>query len=312
MITTAASEPTIPSRQTTHVFRRLLPYLRPHARTIALGMALLLLAVPASNFHPLAWRHIVDVVVGQRRVDQLLPWLALMLGVQLLASVLEAYRGILLERVGQRLVFDLRNAVYAKLQRQSLAYLHEHRTGDLIARTMSDVDVLQDVAIQGIDAIVSNSLSFLYVAGVLIALNVKLGIATLLPIFIVFFLTRYFNARVKAIYREQRDRLGEINARLQENLLGMTLIKAFAKEPYEQGRFRRTTEGYLKTSFRAIQARNTFFPAVRFVGFFSNIVSISYGAWLTLHGQFSVGGLVAYRGYWWPLFAPINQLATVN
>ena len=58
--------------------------------------------------------------------------------------------------------------------------------------------------------------------------------------------------------------------------------------------------------------RNTFFPLVRFVGFFSNIISIGYGAYLTLHGQFTVGGLVAYRGYWWQLFAPINQLATIN
>src|ERR687894_774494 len=64
--------------------------------------------------------------------------------------------------------------------------------------------------------------------------------------------------------------------------------------------------------FQAINARTLFFPAVGFVGFFSNILSIGYGAWLVLHGQFTVGGLVAYRGYWWPLFAPINQLATIN
>ncbi|HLJ55819.1 MAG TPA: ABC transporter ATP-binding protein, partial [Chthonomonadaceae bacterium] len=116
----------------------------------------------------------------------------------------------------------------------------------------------------------------------------------------------------KSIYRESRDRLGEVNARLQENLNGLALIKAFAKERSESARFGVTARRYLETNFRAILARNLFFPAVRFVGFFSNIISIGYGAWLTLHGQFTVGGLVAYRGYWWQLFQPINQLATIN
>lgn len=294
------------------VFRRLLPYLRPHKRAIGLGLLLLLVATPAGSFHPLVWRYIVDEVLIKRRHDMLVPALVAMFAAQGLASVLEAWRSILLERVGQRLVRDLRNDVYHKLQGQSLAYLNENRLGDLVSRTMSDVDVLQDVAIQGIDSVISNCLGFLYVAGVLLWLSPKLGLATLLPIVFVFFLTRYFNLKVKVIYKEARERLGEINARLQENLSGMTLIKAFAKERYEDARFQETTERQLQTSYQVIRARNTFFPAVRFVGFFSNIISVGYGAWLTMHGQFTIGGLLAYRGYWWPLFQPINSLATIN
>src|SRR5262249_14508252 len=159
-----------------------------------------------------------------------------------LGSLLDACKSVILERVGQRFVFDLRSAVYDKLQRQSLAYFSEHRTGDLISRAMSDVDVLQEVAFQSIDSVVGNTLSFLVVARILLSLNWQLGLITLLPIGAVFFLTRYFNVQVKALYRETRDRLGEINARLQENLTGLTLIKAFAKERYEAGRFRAVAE----------------------------------------------------------------------
>src|SRR5262249_52114608 len=162
------------------------------------------------------------------------------------------------------------------------------------------------------DGVIGNLLSFLVVAGILIGLNWKLGLVTLLPIVAVFFLTRFFNARVKAIYRQPRARLGEGNARLQENLTGLTLIKAFAKERYEYGRFRAVAREYLRANFRAITARNTFFPAVRFIGFFSNILSIGYGGWLVLHGEFTIGGLLAYRGYWWQLFSPVNSLATIN
>lgn len=294
------------------VFRRLLPYLRPYRAKIALGVTLLLIATPLGSAHPLIWKYIVDVVIAKHHTEKLLWALGAMFVIQGLATLLDAWKSVILERVGQQFVFDLRNAVYQKLQRQSLSYLQENRTGDLIARAMGDVDVLQEVAFQSIDSVIGNTLSFLVVAGILLSLSWKLGLVTLLPIAAVFFLTRLFNTRVKALYREARDRLGEVNARLQENLTGLTLIKAFAKERYETGRFRDVAERYMRTNFRAILARNTFFPAVRFIGFFSNILSVGYGAWLVLHGQFTVGGLVAYRGYWWQLFAPINSLATIN
>ncbi|MDF2439050.1 MAG: ATP-binding cassette, subfamily bacterial MsbA [Abditibacteriota bacterium] len=294
------------------IFRRLLPYLKPYTRTIVFGLLLLVISIPAGNFHPLVWAYIVDEVIGKQRTDMLLPAIATMFGVQAVGTVLGAWRGNLLEKVGQNLVWNLRNETYAKLQRQSLSYHHENRAGDLVSRTMGDIDQLQEVAVQGTDSIIANGLSFLWVAGILISFHPVLGLATLAPIFLVGFLTKYFNARVKSMYRDARDRLGDVAARLQENLAGLPLIKAYAREEYESTRFREATGAHRAMQFRAINARTLFFPAVQFVGFFSNIISVGYGAWLVLQGQFTLGGLVAYRGYWWPLFAPINQLATIN
>ncbi|MFM7322490.1 MAG: ABC transporter ATP-binding protein [Armatimonadota bacterium] len=299
-------------RPAASLYRRLWPYLRPHARSIAAGLGLLLVSIPANHFHPIAWKFIVDDVVGGRRADLLIPAVAAMFGVQALGSVLGAWRSVLLERVGQRMTTDLRDAVYAKLQRQSMAWHAGHRGGDLVARTMGDIDQLQEVAVQGVDSVIANAVSFLYVAGVLLVLSPRLGLTTLVPIVFVFVLTKHFNGRVKPIYRAARERLGDVAARLTENLAGLALIKAFAREADELARFRSATDAHRAMQFAAIQARNLFFPAVGFVGFFSNLLSIGYGAWLTLHGQFTVGGLVAYRGYWWPLFAPINQLAQIS
>jgi ABC-type multidrug transport system fused ATPase/permease subunit len=294
------------------VFRRMFPYLRPHWRALAVGLVCLLISVPAGHFHPLVWAFMVDQVIMHRRVEMLLPAMGLMFLVQAVGTVIGAYRDNLLQKVGQRLVFELRNEVYEKLQRQSLGYLHDNRAGDLVSRTMSDVDVLQDVAVQGTDSIIANLFSFLFVAAILLTLNWKLGIVTLVPIFLVFLLNRFFNARVKALYRAARDLLGQVSARLQENLQGMVVIKAYAKEPYELSRFRAVTQEYQNANFRAINARTVFFPAVQMVGFISNVLSVGFGAWLVLAGQFTIGGLVAYRGYWWPLFSPISSLASIN
>lgn len=294
------------------VFRRLLPYLLPHWRIIVVGLLCLFISIPAGAFHPLVWAYIVDTVIGKHQYNLLLPAIGVMFAVQAVGTLLEAFRSNMLEKVGQKIVFALRNDVYSKLQRQSISYLHDNRTGDLISRTMGDVDVLQEVAVNGTDSVISNFLSFIYISAILINLNWKLGLVTLMPIGLVFLLTRRFSIKVKRLYREARDRLGAVNARLQENLTGMIIIKGFAREKHEEARFQDTARVYMQTNFKAINARTVFFPAVRQVGFLSNLVSVGYGAWLVIHGQFTVGGLVAYRGYWWPLFAPVNQLAMIS
>ena len=115
---------------------------------------------------------------------------------------------------------------------------------------IGDIDVLQEVAIQGTDQVVASLVSFLWVAGCILALNLKLGLVTILPILLVGVLVALFNVRVKTIYRAARDRLGDVGARLQENLAGMVVIKAFAKEEAEADRFRAATDGYLHESPR--------------------------------------------------------------
>lgn len=301
-----------PGVSAARVFPRILGYLRPYWRSLLAGLFCLLISAPAGLFHPLVWKYIVDTVIGQRRYGMLLPAIGVMLSVQALGSLLGAVRSNLLEKVGQRFVQQLRNQLYAKLQAQSLTYLHDRRTGDLVSRVMSDVDVLQEVAVQGTDAILANFLNFVIVAGILIALNWQLGLLTLGPILLVGVLVRAFNVRVKRLYRAARDRLGDVSARLQENLLGAVVIKAFAREPTEARRFHEATEAYRQVQVQAINARTVFFPAVQFVGFLSNVLAIGYGAYLVIQGRFTVGGLVAYRGYWWPLFSPVQQLAQIN
>jgi ABC-type multidrug transport system fused ATPase/permease subunit len=294
------------------VYLRLLRYLRPYRWRIGAGILCLLIATPATLLHPWIWKYVVDVVILEGRTDRLIPALGVMIGVHFLGSALNALRSNLLEKTGQRFVQDLRNEVYRKVQDQSIEYLQEHRSGDLVARTIADIDVLQEVVINGTDSVLQNAYSFLIVAGSLLALSPVLGTITIAPILLVFFLMRLFNVRVKRLYRAGRDRLGDVSARLQENLLGMVVVKAFAREVHEALRFRRATEEYRQVQFRAINARSIFFPLVQFVGFLSNVAAVGVGAWLILQGRFTLGGLVAYRGYWWQAYAPVSQLAQIN
>jgi ATP-binding cassette subfamily B protein len=171
---------------------------------------------------------------------------------------------------------------------------------------------VQEVVIRGTDSVVANFLRLAGVAAIFCALNLKLGLATLLPVVIVGVLLRRFNRRVKGVYKAARERLGLVNAKLQDNLAGIRVIKAFAREGAEQAAFERVNRRYLADNLDAIRLRATFFPFVRWIAGFGNTITIGYGAWLIGHGQFTVGGLVAYRGYGRYFFGPIDDLTQIN
>jgi len=295
-----------------HVFRRILPYLKPYRKQLAVGLGALVLANPLTLFHPLVWMFITDEVVLNGQVHLLLPALGVMVGVHLLGTALSALHRNMLEKVGQRFVVDLRLAVYEKLQRQSVSFYHNNRTGDLLSRAMNDIDAMQQAIIQGIDQVLSAFLRFTVVVAAILSIQPVVGAATLLPLAVVFFLVRIFNDRVKALYRRVRDRLGDVTALLQENLAGQLVIKAFAREPEAMERFRASNQQYLAEQDRAVNARTIFLPGAQFVGFLSSVVMVGLGAWFVVRGMFTIGGLVAYRGYWWQLYSPIDTLATVN
>lgn len=276
------------------------------------GLGALLLSIPLTLFHPLVWMFITDEVAINGKIHLLLPALAIMVGVHLVGTALSAFHRNLLEKVGQRFVVDLRLAVYDRLQRQSVAFHHQNRTGDLLARAMNDIDAMQQAIIEGIDQVLSAFLRFIVVVTAILAIQPLVGTLTLIPLIIVFFLVRVFNRRVKALYRRVRDRLGDVSAQLQENLSGHLVIKAFAQEDAVMDGFRDTNAHYLDEQDKAINARTVFLPSAQFTGFLSSAIMIGMGAVFVVRGMFTIGGLVAYRGYWWQLYSPVDTLATVN
>ncbi len=291
---------------------RILKYLLPYWPQITIGATCLLLAIPAQLFHPLVWKYIVDEVILGGKGAHLLPALAVMLGVHLAGTALSTARTYVLGVVGQRLVFDLRNNLYAKIQSHSLPFFHSRKSGDILSRAMGDVDTIQEVALNGVDNIIANVLQLILVAVIIVTLNPRVGVLTLTPMLGVGLIVWVFNSRIRSLYRRIRDRLGDLSAKIQENLLGMLVIKAFARELYEMGRFREQNSQYLREGVKGVVARTIYSPAVFLVGFLSSVIMVGVGAAHVIRGQFTVGGIVAYRGYWWYLFSPVFTLAQVN
>jgi ABC-type multidrug transport system fused ATPase/permease subunit len=294
------------------VVRRLYGLISPYRLTVAAGMACLVLSVAAELYPPLVWQRVIDE--GLPRLDwSFIGWqIGLLIVVMGLGQLFSAIRGVLLERAGQRLTLDMRLRLYEKLQGQSAAYYAQRRTGDLLSRLTSDVESVQDVLVRGTDSVVANALRLVGVVAIFIWLQPTLGLIVLLPMLVVGLLLTRYNKRVRPVYRAARERLGDISARLADNLGGMRVIQSFAQERREQASVARLSERYYDEQVQAVMVRNRVFPVIRWIANFGNVLMLAGGAYFIAVGQFTLGGLLAYRGYGRYFYGPIDDLVSIN
>ena len=287
-------------------------FLFPYRGWLVLSLAFLCIAAPLAQVHPLVWRYVVDDVLLAGNAGGLWVALGVMLASQLAATLFAALQSYFIEKAGQGFVRDVRNAVFSHLEEQSMSYHHERHTGDLVARVISDVDAMETSVLANLSDLLGELVTFVVVAGVVIWLQPIIGLCVMIPLALSYLVVRRFSDRVKRVYEAVRARLGDIGTFVHDRLAGIQLAQSFAQIDREKLAFRAVTQSHYEQSMRAVRARNAFFPAVGMLGFLSNIVMLGMGVWFIWRGEFTVGGLIAYRGYWWRLQSPISTLARMT
>jgi ATP-binding cassette, subfamily B, bacterial len=297
---------------TKRLIERTWRFLRPYRGYLVLSLGFLCVGAPLAQVHPLIWKYVVDDVLLKRNAAGLWVALVVMLGSQLLATLFAALQSYYIDKAGQGFVRDVRNAVFAHLEGQSMDYHHERHTGDLVARVISDVDAMETSVLGNLSDLLSEMVTFFVVAGVVIWLQPVIGLCVMIPLALSYIVVRRFSDRVKRIYEAVRARLGDIGSFVHDRLAGVQLAQSFAQVGREQKAFAAVTQAHYDQSVKALRARNAFFPAVGILGFVSNVVMLGMGVWFIWRGEFTLGGLIAYRGYWWRLQSPISTLARMT
>jgi ABC-type multidrug transport system fused ATPase/permease subunit len=293
------------------VLSRLLPY----RGRLVFSIGLLIFAVPFMNFHPLVWGYVADRLVEKTLTPAILGmWLAVMSGTYLIGAVANAVHSYLMEKTGQAVVRDLRCELFAKFEAQSLAYHRDTSTGELVTRITSDVDAMEQSVLQGLTSLLEEIVTFLVVAGMVLWISPVVGAASILPLAFAFIFIRKYNLRVKSIYEQVRKKLGHIGSFVQDRLAGVQVTQSFAREAAEKETFDERAAVFYEASVGASRLRNTYFPIVSIFGFTNNVIMLGLGAWFIMRGSelFTLGALLAYRGFWWRLQSPIRTIAQTS
>lgn len=289
--------------------------LRPYRARLAVSLLLLVCSVPFTNFHPLVWGYVADHLVGKTLTPSILGmWLAIMLGTYLVGLGASAVQTYLMEKTGQALVRDLRREVFAKFESQSLAYHRDTSTGELVTRVTSDVDAMEQSVLQGLTGLLEEIVTFFVVAGMVLWISPLVGAVSILPLAFAFIFIRKYNLRVKSVYEGVRQKLGQIGSFVQDRLAGIQVTQSFAREDAEMASFDERTALFYQASVGVSRLRNTYFPVISIFGFINNVIMLGVGAWLIMRGSdlFTLGALLAYRGFWWRLQSPIRTIAQTS
>tara|TARA_B110000305_G_scaffold197068_2_gene222511 strand:- start:240 stop:2033 length:1794 start_codon:yes stop_codon:yes gene_type:complete len=289
--------------------------LQPYRKRIVWALILLVLAVPFINFHPLVWGFVADALVEEALTPGVLAvWLVVMFLTYLVGLGAGAVQSYLLEKTGQAFVRDIREELFLKFESQSLAYHRDRSTGELVTRITSDVDAMEQSVLQGLTSLLEEIVTFFVVAGMVLWISPVVGAASILPLAFAFIFIRKYNRKVKSIYAGVRKKLGSIGSFVQDRLAGILVTQSFGREKNESAEFKENADGFYESSVQASRLRNTYFPIVSIFGFINNLIMLGLGAWLIMTGSdmFSLGALIAYRGFWWRLQSPIRTIAQTS
>ena len=294
------------------VLKRLFGFLTPYWKTLLINAILLLGVTGLGLIPPLFQKVIVDEVIGGRDLTRLGLLVASLVGVYALQQLVNVGDLYIRHALGQRFIFDLRVRLYAYLQRLSLSFFERTSTGELMSRVTNDVNALEHFVTHGSALTAVDLLRLLGASIILFLLDWRLALAVLLPVPVLAVALRYFNTRIRPIYRRVRDRLGDINARLQDSLSGIRVIQAFGQEERELERFAAESESYYQARVQGIRYWSTFFPAMRFVASLGTAIVLGVGAAMVVRGELSLGTMVAFLSYITSFYQPINRLTEID
>lgn len=214
-------------------------------------------------------------------------------------------------RTGERLLYTLRIKAFAHLQRLGLDFYERELSGRIMTRMTTDIEALATFLQTGLATAVVSLLSLFGVAGVMIAMNASLALVVLsvLPVLVV--ATLVFRARSAVAYDDAREKVGIVNAELQEHLAGLRVTQAYRREERNHRRFARRSDDYRNARLRSQRYIAVYFPFVQFLSHVAVLLTLVAGARLVDDGALTTGALIAFLLYIELLFSPVQQLSQV-
>lgn len=288
--------------------QRFLVYIRPYWRRMVIALIAMIGTTVLTLLAPYLIRIAIDYPITQGDIDglnQIALWLLLSFAGIYILNAVERY---LLSWVGQRVLADLRDALFVHLQRLSLSYHERTIVGVTISRVISDVSVINQLLSQGLVTLIGDTLLLAGIIIVMLSMNPRLALITfsVLPFMVI--ATIIFARRAKVAFRETRARNAAVVASMAENLGAMRVIQAFAREERSLDEFETVNDSNREAHVKAISLSFIFIPAVDFLGILATGVVLWFGGAAVINGTITIGIVVAFLTYVTRFFQPIQEL----
>lgn len=295
--------------ETSHLMRRAVRMLRPYRRDVVLCIVVLLAWTTATLSGPAAIRYGVDHGLVDHNAAALNRATVFFAISAVAVWILSRTQILLVNRIGERFLRDMRERVFDHLMKMSLGFYDQQQTGKLVARMTSDIDSLQELVQMGLIAFVTSGLLLVFTIIALLAISPLLALLCLASLPIVVIASIQFQRLSNKAYLVVRERIGQTLATFQESVSGVRVIQAFGRESANEKRFQRHNQEQLDAYAYAVKLSAIYFPVVELAGNFGLAIVVGLGGVFVHNGTITVGTIAAFVLLLQNLFEPVQQLS---
>jgi ABC-type multidrug transport system fused ATPase/permease subunit len=291
------------------IMRRLWPFLAPYKTGLGLAIVCMIGAAGSHLAAPYLIKLTLDDVIGRRDLSGLAVMVLLFVGNAVAGWLLQYGETLSMARTAQRILFDLRRALFAHLMRLDLSFYDRQAVGRLMSRVQNDVGTLQDLFTSGILSTIGDLLLLVGILGVMMSMHATLTLITCSVVPLVVLLTICWRTRSRRAFQRVRATLARVNALLQENISGVRVIQSLVSEEPNLRRFAGENRTHLESNLHAARLAALLMPSIEAMSVGAIVLVLVFGGPMVLAGSLSAGGLVAFVLYMLRFFEPIRDIS---
>ena len=290
---------------------RIRTFLKPYFGQISATLLMLLGLTGMSLVVPRIIRSVIDDGLARGDTGYLIRAALLLLALGVASAILTLGNRYLSEWVAARVGYDLRNRMYDHIQYLPFTY-HDHaQSGQLISRCIEDVRSIEKFAGSAVAELIRFVILSVGILWIMVADHVGLAVIALLPMLPLIFMTSNFGTKVGQLFFEVDKAVGEVSNRLQENVVGVQVVRAFAREEYEMNRFEDANKQVFQTWVHVIDEWSKIMPTTNWLTAVSIILILWFGGQMVIEGTLTVGSIVAFNAYILMMAEPAQQLTNL-
>ncbi len=293
------------------LLKRVFEYVRPYRTTFLWSVVLTLSLAAITPIRPWLIGYTLDHFILEGNYSGLVEMTILMIFLLIIQSIIQYSQTLLTNTIGQSAIRDLRVNVFNHISRLRLKYFDQTPIGQLITRTVSDLETIADIFSEGLIAMIGDLLQVIVITCVMFYIDWELTLIVLLPIPFLVIATRIFQKSIKVAFQEIRTEVANLNTYLQEHISGISIIQYFAREEQEYKKFKKINSRYRDANIRSNWYYSIFFPVVELISALSLGLLIWYGSKSILAKPLDVqpGTITSFILFINMLFRPIRELA---
>ncbi|MCA9949834.1 MAG: ABC transporter ATP-binding protein [Anaerolineales bacterium] len=287
-------------------FLRLLSYLKPYKKRFTVAFILSVITIGFDLFVPMVFGWTISRGLESGMMSRIIFFALLLVGVQALRSVNNYVQWLVQQRVGQNVVRDVRDQLYAQLQLLPASFYRGMPTGQIMSRVSSDVEAVQEYLGWGFLIQLMAIMSFVGTSLILLFLDWQLTLLIYLPLLVMLIIVYGFDKRIGPSWEKVREEMGKLTTVLQENISGIRVVKAFAREKLEARRFMQRNEANRQRNLERQRLEANTFPLMDLMVGISFVLLAWFGGMRIINGNGNIGLFFAYQWYLWGIIWPMR------